>query len=177
MLFIFVYFVRGGFRTKFHAYECDATVSFAFFKDQRLYENFMHTKGPRSPTYEYLVRTKYSGFTVRTSLSELNHGHVSAFSPHSHVAACDPLESLPLIILAMPSIVACRCQLSKITTLACAVTMLKTNNKIRVMLLPIAWDSESCTFDLADRARCVKITGLNWVLAQPWTRYGFGSYQ
>ena len=31
---------------------------------QRLYENFMRTKGQRSQTYANLVRTEYSGFTV-----------------------------------------------------------------------------------------------------------------
>ena len=63
MLFTFVNFVRGGFRTNISCVQmrCDR---FIRIKDQRLYENFMHTKGRRSPTYENLVRTKFSGFTV-----------------------------------------------------------------------------------------------------------------
>ena len=59
---------------------CDRFIR--IIKDQQLYENFMHTKGRRSPTYKNLVPTKYNGFIVRTCLSELNQGHVSAFSPH-----------------------------------------------------------------------------------------------
>ena len=34
---------------------------------QRLYENSMRTKGQSSSTYENLVHTKFSGFTVTSS--------------------------------------------------------------------------------------------------------------
>ena len=63
MYFIFAYFVRGGFRTKikcilkFKARQKSRS-------GQRLYENFMRTKGQRSPAYENMVRTEYSGSTV-----------------------------------------------------------------------------------------------------------------
>ena len=47
----FVYFLRDGFRTKISCVriKCDR---FICIKDQQLYENFMRTKGWRSPTYE-----------------------------------------------------------------------------------------------------------------------------
>ena len=68
--FIFVYFVRGGFRTKISCkrMRCDR---FIRIKDQQLYENFMRTKGRRSPTYENLERTKYSRFTVLQTKNEM----------------------------------------------------------------------------------------------------------
>ena len=40
---------------------------------QRLYQNFMRTKGRRSSAYENLVCTKYSGFTVCLGLQVLCH--------------------------------------------------------------------------------------------------------
>ena len=63
MLFVFVYFVRGGFRTKISCVRmrCD---SFIHIEGQRLYENFMRTKGQRQPAYENSLRMEYSGFTV-----------------------------------------------------------------------------------------------------------------
>ena len=63
MLFIFVYFVCGGFCTKISRVRmrCDR---FIRINSQWLFENFMRMKGQRSPTYENLVRAKYSGFTV-----------------------------------------------------------------------------------------------------------------
>ena len=63
MHFIFVYFVHGGFRTKIKCIlKCKASQRIR--TGQRLYENFMRAKGGNSPTYENLVHTKYSGFTV-----------------------------------------------------------------------------------------------------------------
>ena len=65
---------------------------------------------------------------------------------------------------------ACGCKLSKITTLACAVTMTTGDHKTREKLLPIARDSESRTVNLAaTRTRCVKMTSSIGSTLQPWT--------
>ena len=69
MLFVFVYFVRGGFRMKISCVRMRCNC-FIRIEGQRLYENFMRTKGRRSSIrkccgYENLVHTKYSGFTIR----------------------------------------------------------------------------------------------------------------
>ena len=77
---------------------------------------------------------------------------------HQQGAECDPLESQPLNIRAYAQPLACGCKLSKITTLACAVTMTTSDHKTREKLLPTARDSESRTVDLAARNRCVKMT-------------------
>ena len=47
--------------------------------------------------------------------SQLNPRHVSAFGPHHQDAECEPMESRPLNVKAMPSTLACGCQLGKIT--------------------------------------------------------------
>ena len=53
----------AAFVWKIHAYE-KFKASQRISSGQRLYKNFMHTNGRRSPAYENLVHTKYSGFTV-----------------------------------------------------------------------------------------------------------------
>ena len=88
---------------------------------------------------------------------------------HQQGAECDPLESQPLNIRAYAQPPACGCKLSKITTLACAVTMTTSDHKTREKLLPTARDSESRTVDLAARTRCVKMTSSIGSTLQPWT--------
>ena len=56
---------------------------------------------------------------------------------HQQGAECDPLESQPLNIRAYAQLLACGCKLSKITTLACAVTMTTSDHKTREKLLPV----------------------------------------
>ena len=51
---------------------------------------------------------------------------------HQQGAECDPLESQPLYIMAYAQPLACGCKLSKITTLAFAVTMTTSDNKTSV---------------------------------------------
>ena len=87
---------------------------------------------------------------------------------HQQGAECDPVESQPLNIKAYAQPLACGCKLSKITTLACAVTMTTSDHKTREKLLPTARDSESRTVDLAARTRCVKMT------SQARSQGGFG---
>ena len=53
------------------------------------------------------------------------------------------MESQPLNIRAYAQPFAFGCKLSKITTLACAVTMTTSDHKTREKLLPTARDSES----------------------------------
>ena len=48
---------------------------------------------------------------------------------HQQGAECDPVESQPLSIRAYAQPLACGCKLSKITTLACAVTMTTSDHK------------------------------------------------
>ena len=48
---------------------------------------------------------------------------------HQQGAECDPVESHPLNIMAYAQPLACGCKLSKITPLACAVTMTTNNHK------------------------------------------------
>ena len=88
---------------------------------------------------------------------------------HQQGAECDPVESQPLNIRAYAQPLACGCKLSKITTLACAVTMTTSDHKTREKLLPTAKDSESRTVDLAARTRCVKMTASIGSTLQPWT--------
>ena len=75
---------------------------------------------------------------------------------HQEGAEREPLEGEPLNIKAYAQTLACGCKLSKITTLACAITMTTSDHKTRVKLLPIARDSESRTVNLAARTQCVK---------------------
>ena len=51
---------------------------------------------------------------------------------HQQGAECDPVESQPLNIRAYAQPLACGCKLSKITTLACAVTMTTSDHKMCV---------------------------------------------
>ena len=88
---------------------------------------------------------------------------------HQQGAECDPVESQPLNIMAYAQPLACGCKLSKITPLACAVTMTTSDHKTREKLLPTARDSESRTVDLAARTQCVKITSSIGSTLQPWT--------
>ena len=88
---------------------------------------------------------------------------------HQQGAECDPVESQPLNIRAYAQPLACGCKLSKITTLACAVTMTTSDHKTREKLWPTAKDSESRTVDLAARTRCVKKTASIGSTLQPWT--------
>ena len=88
---------------------------------------------------------------------------------HQQGAECDPVKSQPLNIMAYAQLLACGCTLSKITTLACAVTMTTSDHKTREKLLPTARDSESRTVDLAARTRCVKMTSSIGSTLQPWT--------
>ena len=64
MHFIFLYFVRDGFSTKIKIHTKSSKQVRESASGQWLYENCMHTKGRRSPTYGNLVHTKYSGFAV-----------------------------------------------------------------------------------------------------------------
>ena len=84
-------------------------------------------------------------------------------------AECDPVESQPLNIKAYAQPLACGCKLSKITTLACAVTMTTNDHKTGEKLLPTARDSESRIVDLAARTRCVKMTSSIGSTLQLWT--------
>ena len=86
---------------------------------------------------------------------------------HQQGAECDQLESQPLNIRAYAQPLTCVCKLSKITTLACAVTMTTSDHKTREKLLPIARDSESRTVNLAARTRCVKKTSSIGSTLQP----------
>ena len=62
MHFIIVYFACGSFRTKIECVLKGQSKSENPGSGLRLYENFIFTEGRRSPTYENLVHTKYSGF-------------------------------------------------------------------------------------------------------------------
>ena len=88
---------------------------------------------------------------------------------HQQDAECYPVESQSLNIMAYAQPLACGCKLSKITSLACAVTMTTSDHKTREKLLPIARDSESRTVDLAARTQCVKMTPSIGSALQPWT--------
>ena len=90
-------------------------------------------------------------------------------SHHRQGVECDPLESQPLNIRAHAQPRACGCKLSKIATLACAVTMTVSDHKTREKLLPVARDAESRTVHLAARTRCVKMTSSIGSTLQPWT--------
>ena len=88
---------------------------------------------------------------------------------HQQGAECDPVQSQPLNIRAYAQPLSCGCKLSKITPLACAVTMTTSHHKTREKLLPSARDSESRTVDLAARTRCAKRTASIRSTLLPWT--------
>ena len=61
---------------------------------------------------------------------------------HRQGAECDPVESQPLNIRVYAQPLACGCKLSKITTLACAVTMTVCHNEKKV---PVEWQARQAT--------------------------------
>ena len=77
---------------------------------------------------------------------------------HQQGAECDPVEGQPLNLRTCAQPLACRWKLSKISTLACVVTMTTSENETREKLLPTARDSKSRTVDLPARNWCVKMT-------------------
>ena len=96
---IFVYFVYSVFR---RIIKCVLKVktSQRIRSGQRLYKNFMRTKGRRSPAYESLVRTNYSGFTVSILHDTIKHQiyslPLSVFLSLCVSPPCSPSYSLSL---------------------------------------------------------------------------------